>query len=166
MEGLPDGSAIFPAATIATVVKMHCTARATGSAWPVAWLADWPATTAKKPFYHSADSVDIPTDSPQGDHTDTANSAAQYQQIVPAPATDPAATALYPQCRRVMDFTAAELVRVTEQHFLLQLTQPWNERWRQGELFSGRYFWRQHQLYTLVLHERRGGSADEAFTCT
>ena len=74
--------------------------------------------------------------------------------------------ALYPQCRRVMDFTAAELVRVTEQHFLLQLTQPWNERWRQGELFSGRYFWRQHQLYTLVLHERRGGSADETFTCT
>ncbi|TXH96949.1 MAG: 4'-phosphopantetheinyl transferase superfamily protein [Rheinheimera sp.] len=68
--------------------------------------------------------------------------------------------ALYPQCRRVMDFSAAELVVITEQHFALRLTQPWSERWRQGGLFRGRYFWRQHRLYTLVLSDDETDSAD------
>lgn len=74
--------------------------------------------------------------------------------------------ALYPQCRRVMDFTAAEFVGVNDQQFVLRLTQPWSARWRQGELFRGRYFWRQHQLYTLVLSDVEGCSADLTLTCT
>ncbi len=68
--------------------------------------------------------------------------------------------ALYPQCRRLMDFTAAELVWVDDQQFVLRLTQPWSERWRQGKLFRGRYFWRQHRLYTLVLSHVEPGSVD------
>jgi enterobactin synthetase component D len=74
--------------------------------------------------------------------------------------------ALYPQCRRLMDFTAAELVGITEQQFELRLAQPWSERWRQGQLFRGRYFWRQHQLYTLVLSDDATGSADLMFART
>lgn len=74
--------------------------------------------------------------------------------------------ALYPQCRRVMDFTAAELVGITEQHFELRLAHHWSERWRQGQLFRGRYFWRQHRLYTLVLSADETGLADQMFART
>lgn len=72
--------------------------------------------------------------------------------------------ALYPQCRRLMSFSAAELVWVNDRQFVLRLTQPWSERWRQGELFRGRYFWRQHRLYTLVLSDDEAGSADLMLT--
>lgn len=59
--------------------------------------------------------------------------------------------ALYPQCRRLMDFQAARLTQITQTQFELTLTQDWSAVWRRGTILQGHYFWRQQQLFTLVL---------------
>ena len=59
--------------------------------------------------------------------------------------------ALYPQCQRLMGFQAATLTLIAQTQFELTLTQDWSAVWRRGTILQGHYFWRQQQLFTLVL---------------
>lgn len=49
--------------------------------------------------------------------------------------------ALYPDCRQIMEFSAARIVALTASQILLQLTQDWSAGWR-----SGTEIWLDYQI--------------------
>lgn len=49
--------------------------------------------------------------------------------------------ALSVYCQRIMEFTAARLVAVSSQHFVLELTENWSVQWPAGRQLQGQYRW-------------------------
>jgi enterobactin synthetase component D len=68
--------------------------------------------------------------------------------------------ALYPQVRRILDFSAAQLVSISEEWMEFVLAEDWSSVWRAGCRFLVRYAVYEGHVYTAVLVPRTESCTD------